>query len=140
MSGSASRATALNPSAIISLIEKQFKEGRITDEVYIRRAISALFFALFNFWAAKKYDAGDRGKGPCQDQWPLTKFNQEMLYKGLDAQIIFLYSYRVAADHYTLNPTTVKLWDFMQKRQSCFINTNALERGIECAKELYKAL
>jgi len=140
MSGSTSRTIALNPSAIISLIEKHHKQGRLIHEVYIRRAISALYFTLFNYWAAKKYDAGDRGRGPCQDQWPLKEFNQEMLCKGLDPQIIILYLYRVAADHYTLNPTTVELWDFRQRRRRCFINTNALQRAIECAKELYKAL
>lgn len=141
MPRSTPRATALNPSAIISLIEKQVREKEVRGEVFIRRAISTLYFVLFNYWAAKKYDSGKRGKGPYQDQWPLKEFNSEMLYQGLDAQIIFLYSQRVAADHYALNPTKIELWDFSKKiKIGSSINVDNLKRGIECAKEIYKVL
>lgn len=139
MSGSASRATTLNPSAIISLIENQYKTGKLRDEVYIRRAISALYFALFNYWSAKKYDSGIQGKGPHRDRWSLNEFNQEMLSKGLDAEIYFLYLCRVAADHYTLNPTIVELWDF-QKNVRCFLNSTSIKRAIDCSKDLYRTI
>ena len=139
MSGGSSRAGVLDPFAIISLIENQYKTGKIKDEIFIRRSISALYFALFNYWSAKKWDAGEKGSGQYKDYWPLRNFTSEMLQKGLDAQIYFLYSRRVAVDHYTLNPTIAYLY-FFRKNRLVSINERSLERAIECAKDLYKEI
>ena len=139
MSGSSSRAATLNPLAIISLIENQYKTGKIKEEIFIRRSISALYFALFNYWSAKKYDTGERGSGQYKDRWPLRDFTSEMLLKGLDPQIRFLYACRVAVDHYALNPTIANLHDF-RKKQLISINKFSLKRAIECAKDLYEEI
>ncbi len=133
------RTVTLNPLPVISTIENYFNEGKLTEEVYIRRALSALFLALFNYWSAKKYESGSRGKGHYQDRWTYTEFVNDMLSKGLDPQIIHLVKFRVAADHYTLNPTFVEVHP-IQYRESCEITGNNLKRAIECAKELYNIL
>jgi len=139
MPGSSSRAAILNPFPIISSIENQYKTGKIKEEIFIRRSISALYFALFNYWSAKKYDNGEQGEGLCKDRWPLSEFTSEMLQKGLDPQIYFLEAYRVAVDHYTLNPTIAYLY-FFHMNQRTSINKISLKRAIECAKDLYKEI
>jgi len=73
--------------------------------------MSSVFFALYNYWAAKQWDAGRRCKGPKQDRFPYTLFVKDMLNKGLDRSIFFIYLCRTAADHYILNPTVIGIWD-----------------------------
>ncbi|MCD6469437.1 hypothetical protein J7L29_01395 [Candidatus Bathyarchaeota archaeon] len=139
MSRGSSRATILDPSALISLIKKLYEADKIKNEVLLRRSISALYFALFNYWSAKMYDAGKRGSGQYKDSWRLRDFTSEMLQKGLDPQVRVLYGYRVAVDHYTLNPTIAYLRDF-GKKQRILINEFSLKRSIECAEDLYQEI
>ncbi len=63
-----------------------------------------------------------------------------MLGKGLNSQIYPLYAYRVAVNHYTLNPTRVELREFRRREKKIQITSNSLKRIIECAKELYKCI
>ena len=44
-------AEGLNPRAFISAL----KSGQASDEVSLRRAVSAVFLSLFNYWALKHY-------------------------------------------------------------------------------------
>jgi len=52
-----------------------------------------------------------KGKGPLQDLYTYEDFHRDLLNKGLDREIIYLYTCRVAADHYTLNPTKIKIFN-----------------------------
>ena len=111
MSRSTSRALDLDPQNFIDWIEDLVKKGKISDEVTIRRAISAIYFALFNYWAGKRYDMGMRARGPLKDRFKYSQFHSELLSKGLDAEVVLLYIYRVAADHYLLNPTRIEIFN-----------------------------
>ena len=81
MSARTSRASELDPRCFISLVETLVEDGRIKDEVSIRRMISALYFCLFNYWCAKKYESGIRKGGPLKDLFPYRDFHEELLKK-----------------------------------------------------------
>lgn len=51
MRGSSSRATELDPSQVISYIENMISnnDNNLQNEVFIRRFISALYYAIFNY-------------------------------------------------------------------------------------------
>jgi len=138
VSRSLPRTLVLDPSPIISSVEDLLRE-ELVEEVLIRRALSNLFLSIFNYWSAKKYESGEEGKGPCRDSWSYGVFIKEMMQKGLYAEIVYLYAYRVAVDHYTLNPTVVYLYE-CRKNIPCHITVSTLKRAVECAKELYKTL
>ena len=138
-----SRADALRPDGLIEFMKKLVAEGRMEGEVCIRRAISALYFSLFNYWAAKRYDQGARGKGPMQDRFSYREFHEELLNRGLDAELVLLYAHRVAADHYVLNPTVIKVYGEemavrLSRRLSVHITIEVLERAVEAAEEILK--
>ncbi|RLF03637.1 MAG: hypothetical protein DRK00_08580 [Thermoprotei archaeon] len=114
------------------------EKDAIRGEVYVRRALSALYFSLFNYWMAKKYDRGERGLGPKQDSFKYGDFHGELLDKALDAQIVYLFSLRVASDHYALNPTIIKIYNGgrIKGRRYSYITIDSLKRAIEAAKEI----
>lgn len=111
MSKGASRASSLNPEKFLTFIENLVQDNKISDEVFARRFISAIFMAIYNYWAAKQWDSGKRYKGSNQDYIPYTLFIKDMLDRGLDRPIIFIYLRRILADHYVLNPTIINIWD-----------------------------
>ena len=78
MSSRSLRANALRPDYFIKLVEQLMRNGKIKDELCIRRLISALYFTLFNFWAAVKYDKGIREKGPKQDRFDYSEFHNDL--------------------------------------------------------------
>ena len=97
----------LNPRAFMSAL----KPGQTSDEVSLRRAVSSVFFSLFNYWALKHYLKGNRGQGPMGDWSSITDFTEFLYSRGLDREAYTLLVYRVAADHYALNPTVVRVSD-----------------------------
>jgi hypothetical protein len=134
---------ALNPTKFIEFVEEAIsKELSILDEVVLRRFISALYFSLFNYWAEKSYVRGRRGRGgPCQDSFSYSEFHVYLSQKQLDDAAHFLFLYRVAADHYTLNPTYVRLQDRLWGDVYYVeLNYNSLKRAIELAKEALRAI
>jgi len=140
----ASRASSLKPEHFLEFIEEMIREGKIKDKVFARRLVSALFFALFNYWAAKQWDSGARGKGPRQDHFPYTLFVKNMLDKGLDRSIIFIYLHRTMADHYVLNPTVVRIWEkelpIPEERVPVSLKPRDLTVALKAAKELLKTM
>jgi len=144
MPGGASRASALSPDRFLRFVERMVGEGKIVDEVFARRFISALFFALLNYWAAKQWDSGSRGKGPKQDSFPHTSFVRDMLSRGLDRPIIFIYLRRVLADHYVLNPTVVRVWErallFRGERVSVSLRPRDVATALDAARELLNSI
>ena len=100
----------LNPRKLLERLRQLVsKQGESLDEVFVRRIISALFFALFNYWAAKAYAGGRRGTGPQGDSFQMSEFLEDMAAMGLDHAAYSLFIYRVGVDHYILNPATVAL-------------------------------
>jgi len=130
----------LNPHHFINWIESLIRKGRIKDEVAIRRVISAIYFALFNYWARKRYDMESRAGGPLGDCFRYSQFHSELLRKGLDAEIILLYTYHVAVDHYTLNPTIIRIFDRALKKLGrvfrCKITSGILTKIIQAARNI----
>lgn len=112
------------------------------SEVVIRRAISAVYFALFNYWSLKSYLKGLRGNGPLRDSFWFSTFNEYLLKQGLDYAVYTIYLYRVAADHYTLNPTKVVLTSkpWKKEEKEVEINYDALEMVLESAYDILEHL
>ena len=79
-----------------------------TNEVLIRRYMSAMYMALFNYWAAKEYYNGKNmhkvGKSGEDDDFQQTEFEESMLGRGVDREIKTLSIYRNACDHRIKNP------------------------------------
>jgi len=109
----------------------------IRDEVCIRRVISALYFSLFNYWAARKYELERRrGKGRYQDRFAYRQFHEELLGRDLDRDVVLLYILRTASDHYVLNPTIIEI---QNKEMIALLHRDKLEVRIT-AKALRNAL
>jgi hypothetical protein len=128
----------LDPQGFLRIIEKVAKSDRV-DEVIIRRAISAIYFAFFNYWAEKRYGKGVRGTGIYGDAFSYTDFHIDMVSKGLEKEMFILYLYRVAVDHYTLNPTYVTLTSSPWKRLrpvKVRIGMERLREVIDAAKKV----
>lgn len=133
----------LNPRKLLEYLERLLKnKNYILDEVIIRRVISAVYFALFNYWSLKSYLKGQRGNGPLKDSFWFSEFNKYLLSQGLDYAVYILYLYRVAADHYTLNPTKVILTSDPWKgdEREVEINNTVLERVLASAYDILKYL
>ena len=146
MSSRSSRADALRPDYFINLVEKLVSSGKIRDEACIRRFLSALYFSLFNYWAAIKYDKGARRKGPKQNRFDYREFHEELLREELDVELNLLYTYRVAVDHYILNPTIIQIYNreivrlMTRDRQEVHIGINVLRKAIEAARTILKQI
>ena len=81
-------------------------------------------------------------KGYNNDSFPHTQFIQDLASSGLDPQIYLLYVYRVAVDHYTLNPTKVTLTShpYKGRTQNVKIDDNILRKILESAKDVLSFL
>lgn len=108
----------LNPRKLISFLSGILN----SDEVFLRRIISALYFSLFNYWALKHYSKGNRGNSPLGDYFSLSSFTRFLYKNGLDRATYTLLVYRVAADHYALNPTEIVITDRQWKGKSAEIS------------------
>jgi len=134
------RANSLKPDYFIDLVE-QLANSKIKDEVCVRRLLSGLYFSLFNYWAAISYDNGNRGKGPRQDRFSYREFHESLLSEGLDAELLLLYTYRVAVDHYVLNPTMIQIYNeeiarYVSQRTKVHITITILKKAVEAAKTI----
>ena len=134
----------LNPRKLLDYLKRKIlKEKReILDEVLIRRIISAIYFSLFNYWSIKRYSQGKRCGGPYGDSFWYSTFNQEMFERGLDRAMYIIYLYRVAADHYALNPTKVRLTShpWKDEEENVEINEHILHRILEASYEILREL
>jgi len=112
------------------------------SEVVIRRIISAIYFALFNYWSLKSYHKGLRGGGPLGDSFWHSSFNEYLLKRGLDYAVYTIYLYRVAADHYALNPTKVMLTSkpWKDREEEVEINIETLKKVLEAAGDILRVL
>jgi len=133
----------LNPRKLLEYFVKILKDRRYTsNEVIIRRIISAVYFALFNYWSLKSYLRGLRGDGPLKDSFWFSTFNEHLLKQGLDYAVYTIYLYRVAVDHYTLNPTKIVLTSkpWREEEKEVEINNVALEMVLESAYDILEYL
>ena len=141
MQGCTERLEKLNPKKLLDALTDIVAQRRL-DEVWVRRIVSMLYFALFNYWGAKSYcKRGLRGKGPNQDMFHYTRFHEELAMAGLDRDIYVLYIYRVAADHYVLNPTKVKLYDkVFGGVEEVTLDDDAARKALEAASNILRYL
>ena len=104
----------------------------------LRRVVSALYFSLFNYWALKYYSKGNRGNGPLHDYFSLSEFTRFLYKNGLDREIYTLLVYRVAADHYALNPTEVVITDRQWKGKNVRVNIdeNSVKIVLKAAEQV----
>lgn len=97
------RIKELDPSIIL----KWINTGE-TNEVLIRRYMSAMYMALFNYWVAKEYNKGLNthtiGKSREDDDFLQTEFEDCMRGNKVDREIKTLSVYRNACDHRIKNP------------------------------------
>ena len=128
----------LNLRELLRYLSQLVADKKPLDEVFTRRIISALYFALFNYWSLKKYYKGKRGDGPYWDSFWFSKFHEHLLREGLDYAVYTLFLYRVVADHYALNPTRVILtsrpWKNME--EEVIIDDKALRKALESAYDV----
>ena len=133
----------LNPRRLLEYFRRMLEnEKHRLDEVVIRRIISAVYFALFNYWSLKSYLKGLRGSGPFRDSFWFSMFNEHLLKQGLDYAIYTIYLYRVAVDHYTLNPTKVILTSkpWKEEEKEVEINDAALKMVLDSAYNILEYL
>jgi len=72
------RIKELDPTDFIKFI-REIDENTTNSEVFIRRVISSLYLALYNYWSCIMYEEKrERGSGPRQDYFPYTRFLKEM--------------------------------------------------------------
>jgi len=143
MLGGAQDPEKLNPRKLLKYFMELSKDrANVSDEVVIRRIISSVYFALFNYWSLKTYLKGLRGNGPFRDSFSFKAFNEDLLKQGLDYAVFTIYSRRVAEDHYTLNPTKVELtsqpWNKVKIEVK--INDVVLERVLNSAFDILEYL
>lgn len=142
MSRGIKRVSTLDPTELIEHIEEILTSKGKLEEIVIRRFISALYFAIFNFWAAKHFSKNNRGEGPNQDNFDLSEFHKEILSVGLDPEVVTLFQYRVAVDHYVMNPANIHIFnpEIMQmlgrRKTKLKIDLLALRRVLESSKTI----
>ena len=100
----------LNPRQYFDFLNQVINENKVIGCVFVRRVISSIFYALFNYWGAKRYKSGKKGSGPNGDSYRLDDFFKELSGKGLGYAIYEIFVHRVAADHYVLNPNRISIW------------------------------
>ena len=116
-----------------------------SSEVLLRRAISSLYLALFNYWAKLCYKTGKRGKGPLKDKFSYSDFHKNLLMVGLGVELAYLYSLRVVADHYACKSTKIMVWDkimreILGEEVGVTIDCNAFRRALETATHILEAI
>lgn len=96
------RVIDLDPSILLGKIELS-----TNDEVLIKRQISAMYMAVFNFWSAiEYYHNGKTGNGRSKepDDFQEIQFDAAMLKEKVTREIIALSTFRNACDHRLNNP------------------------------------
>jgi len=68
------------------------------------------FGHLYSIIRLLKYSQRTGGE-TLQDRFNYKDFHEELLNKGLDREKLSLYIYRVASDHYILNPTIIRIYN-----------------------------
>ena len=141
------RTSKLNPTDFIDFLESLIGENIAESEVYARRIISALYFSLFNYWAAKKYyEERKRGKGTYQDRFAYKQFHEELLGRGLDKEVILLYTLRTASDHHIENPTIIDVQNreiaelLCRSKLKVHITIKTLRNAVNSSRRILKLL
>jgi hypothetical protein len=146
MPSGSSRVSDLDPSTLISSIEN-YKNSSTSgmSEVEIRRMISALYFALHNYWSALQQAGGTKGTGSKNDNYSHAKFVRFLIKKKLTREIIVLHYSRVAADHYLENPTMIdptysELKSISGTLVTIQLTQLSLDRSINAAKKIVSSI
>ena len=97
-----SRVIDFDPTILLSHIDLN-----TNNEVLIRRQISTMYLAAFNFWSALEYYnliSVGKGRSKEPDDYLEVQFDSSLIGKKVDREIIALSTYRSACDHRVANP------------------------------------
>ncbi len=129
------RINILDPSLLFNNIDI---DG-IKEEVKIRRLISSMYMAIFNYWVAieryKKNNQGD-GRSNEPDDFTYVHFERKISNK-YSRDISYLAKYRVICDHRVNNPANYKKGG---KSINLYINHNSLMKSYCCFNTLINAI
>lgn len=140
MSFGTNRVTRLDPSCFMGNLDLQ-----TTEEAKIRRQISLMYMALFNFWAAAEYYLkGNKGQGKSgePDDFREQDFDREMIRLAKSREIKYLALSRNACDHRLENPANKVI--FAGKSSNAMsglrVDNPRLSRGYVCFQDLLSAI
>ncbi|MBX8637866.1 MAG: hypothetical protein KIY11_05865 [Thermoplasmata archaeon] len=140
MPSGTNRIAELDPNSYLASITKRVTT--FSSEVELRRTISAIYFCLFNYWAAKAYARGERGPQE-EDGFSFSKFSSVLAQNNLGRELITIHSFRTAVDHHILNPANFPIGDQTVRkllgsgtRQNISIDTAALNRILSSANAI----
>jgi len=134
------RIKILNPEKLLDSIDME-----TTDELVIRRNISAMYMSLFNFWAAIEYYQNNKfgnGKGSkfTKDDFTQICFERSITIKD-NRYIYYLSNYRNACDHRLDNPAKVIIYkNGLKELISISIDNKSLRKACESFVNILKIL
>lgn len=116
------------------------------SEVMIRRQISAMYMAVFNFWASiELYYNGVKGSGRSgePDDFQETEFERAMISHLSSREIMALSTFRNASDHRIENPALNIVFNGTNPHitePSLGIDNKSLNKAYSCFLELIKSI
>lgn len=135
------RIGKLDPSILLGSINLNTNE-----EVEIRRQLSTMYMALFNFWAAIEYfREGNTGVGLSSepDDFRELDFDKKMVAMTKSREIQYLSFSRNASDHRLKNPAEnlifMGVWP-NHRKANLTIDNARLNRGYQCFVDLITAI
>ncbi len=135
------RISKLDPSILLKSIDLGTNE-----EVEIRRQLSAMYMALFNFWAAiEYYQVGNNGGGISlePDDFRELDFDKKMVAMAKSREIQYLAFSRNASEHRLKNPAENIIFMGVkpnQRSHNLMIDNTRLNRSYQCFADLIKAI
>ena len=133
------RVVLLDPSEWLKSIDLKANE-----EVMIRRQISAMYMAAFNFWAsAEYYIRGLEGNGVSKqpDDFREQDFDKVAIHLKKFREMQYLSVSRNACDHRLKNPASgVMFTPNSSKEDDILIDNSRLNRCYTCLQELVDAI
>ncbi len=134
----------LDPTQFITKLSQNLDS---MTEVEMRRAVSSLYFSLFNYWSEIKLcKLGEKGTGKHNDRFPLKEFSRDTTINNLSMEYQIIFELRVLCDHYTLNPNEIEITDPEVKKMinmpniQIRLNRVSLEDAVDYAKSINKWL
>ncbi|MHB1493079.1 MAG: hypothetical protein ACYCSG_03130 [Thermoplasmataceae archaeon] len=133
------RVIDFDPSILLNKIELS-----TNHEILIKRQISAMYMAVFNFWSAIEFYHNGRignGRSNEHDDFQELAFDTAMLKENVTREIMTLSIFRNACDHRLENPTkNIKFTNNTQQQPSVPVNNNTLRKAYESFTALITVL
>lgn len=117
-----------------------------SSEVMVRRQISAMYMAVFNFWASVElYMNGGKGSGRSgqPDDFQETEFERAMILQLSSREIMTLSTFRNASDHRVENPALKIIFNGTNPHvtePSLYLDNKSLAKAYSCFLDIIKAI